>query len=110
VYYGVTYGAFLDSFWLTRKTQNLGVIEQWSRDGRLRSTPVRIPAAAFTGIALDPFDNTLWAMRASFSGTGSQRVENYHSSGRLLSAVELHIVPGEWTGIGAEFVWVGDRK
>jgi hypothetical protein len=109
IYYGITFDRHTDSFWLTRRARNEAVIEQWSRDGRHLSTPVRVPAAVFTGIAADPLDASLWVSRQQFAGTGRERLENYDASGRLLAIVDITGLAGDWLSSGAEFAWIDQR-
>jgi hypothetical protein len=103
-YFGVTYSAHSDSFWLTRKTQDESVIEQWSRDGQHLTTPARVPATWLGGIAADPFDGTLWVTRQQLNGSRFQ-LANYDASGRLLATLDLEGL-SELGASGAEFAWV----
>jgi hypothetical protein len=90
---------------LTRKKGAAAVIEQWSRDGRLLSTPVSIPTANLHGIAVDPKDGTLWVVRLQ-NAVGVLRLENFDSSGRRLGSFETDWPHALLPASGAEFAWI----
>lgn len=102
----MTYGARSHSFWLTRKTRNVAVIEQWTRQGKYGATLVSIPASTLTGIAVDPQDDTLWVLRQDFAGTGRQGIENYDRTGRFLGALAIDNFTSDFVAVGAEFAWI----
>ena len=104
MYFGVTYSAHADSFWLTRQIQDEAVIEQWSHRGQHLATPVRVPAAVFAGIAADPSDGTLWVTRQQLGGSRFQ-LANYDTSGQLLGTLDLERL-SDVGASGAEFAWV----
>ena len=109
IYHGVTYAAASDTFWLTKNAHGAAIIEQWNRDGKHVSTPVRLSAAAFTGIAADPRDGTLWVAR-QLMATELIHLENFDVSGHHLGTVDVKLpsaVP--WGAGGAEFGWMQDR-
>ena len=108
VYSGVAYSAASGSFWLTRKVPGGSVIEQWSRDGKLLSTPVNFPAAYFKGIAVDPKDGSLWAVRDQ-RAVAVIRLENFDTSGRHLASLDLEQPLISFDVTGAEFEWIRQR-
>ena len=109
LYHGVTYAAASDTFWLTKNSHGAGIIEQWNRDGKHLSTPVRLSAAAFTGIAADPRDGTLWVARQLLA-TELIHLENFDVSGHHLGTVDVTLPSAVPWGIGgAEFGWIQRR-
>lgn len=107
-YGGLTFSGMTDSFWLTRKIGADSVIEEWSRDGHLLGTPIRLPVAELRALAVDPHDGTLWAIRNQGIGAPT-RLENFHVSGRHLGSVDV-VRPHEYLGSGgAEFAWPANR-
>ncbi|MGQ0734360.1 MAG: protein kinase domain-containing protein [Acidobacteriota bacterium] len=109
VYGGVAYSGVTGSFFLARRVRENMAIEEWSRDGSYVGTQVNISNAFLAGLAVDPQDGTLWAVRAQ-GVVASFRLENYDTSGRFLGSHEL-----EWPAValgaaGAEFAWVGEVK
>lgn len=108
IYYGVAYSGASRSFWLTRKAGTGSVIEQWSRDGRHLATPARLPAATLFGLAVDPLDDTLWAVRNQY-GSSMLRLENFDPTGRYLGAFHVDRPHRVIEPIGAEFEWIQAR-
>jgi hypothetical protein len=108
LYHGVTYAAASDTFWLTKNSHGAGIIEQWNRDGKHLSTPVRLSAAAFTGIAADPRDGTLWVARQLLA-TELIHLENFclRTPPRTVDVTLPSAVP--WGIGGAEFGWIQRR-
>jgi len=104
-YFGIAFSAASDSFWLTRSTSDGSVIEHWSRDGKLLSTPTVFSGALLTAIAVDPADGTLWAVRQGYPGD-VMRLENFDTSGRHLASLQVAIPRiNPFTSGGAEFAW-----
>lgn len=106
-YSGVAYSATSGSFWFTRRAPSGAFIEQWSRDGRQLSTPVDLPAAYLSGIAVDPKDGTVWALRPQTSAT-LIRLENFDPAGRHLASLDVERPLLNFLSIeagGAEFEW-----
>jgi hypothetical protein len=106
VYHGVAYSAVTGSFWLTRTVPGGTVIEEWSRNGVQLSAPVRLTGDQLIGLAADPADGTLWAVRQVWAGP-AVRLENYDTSGRQLGALEFERPYPGFDGLGAEFPWPG---
>jgi hypothetical protein len=102
-YEGLTYSSGTGSFWVTRMGNDRSLIEQWSREGTLVSTPVSVQGAVFTGIAADPLDGTLWVIR---SQGGIMRLENFEPSGRHLFSLDARALHPFLVGAGAEFAWI----
>ena len=88
LYYGIGYAPASGTFFLTRVAPGTAFIEEWSRDGRLLATPVQTNAEGFGGVAVDPLDGTLWAVRLTFA-TLTARLENFDPSGRPLGSFDV---------------------
>ena len=104
LYIGVAYSARTRSFWISRRYMGSAAIEQWSREGVHLSTPISQPDSALTGVAVDPVDGTIWAIRPQ--PVQVLRLENFDTSGRHLGSVELPRPLVALDGSGAEFAWV----
>jgi serine/threonine protein kinase len=107
-YGGIAYSAVSRTFWLTRKVGSVTVLEEWNRDGRYIRTPVEVPTI-LVGIAIDPLDDTLWAVRYQQNIAVAIRLENFDRSGRHLGAVEVPKSSMAFGPIGAEFEWIVQR-
>jgi hypothetical protein len=108
-YHGIGYSAASGYFWLTKKVPTGTVIEQWSREGKHLSSPINIPSAFLSGIAVDPKDETLWAVAPQASGV---RLENFDPSGRRLGSFDLERPLVNYLDIqasGAEFEWIAPQ-
>jgi hypothetical protein len=103
-YFGIAYAAPSQTFWLTRKAGSVTALEEWSRDGRLLRTAAEVPATLM-GLAVDPRDRTLWAVRAPDTTTSVVRLENFDLAGRHLGSFEVP-EPERMFPLGAEFEWV----
>lgn len=106
-YAGVSYSAASGTFWMSRNDAGVALIEQWSRDGRLVSVPVRT-VPPLTGLAVDGRDGTIWAIR-QLPSAKILRLENYDRSGRRLGLYELTTSMPFLDAGGAEFAWPGRR-
>ena len=106
-YAGVSYSAASGTFWMSRNEAGMAVIEQWSRDGRLVSVPVRV-VPFLTGLAVDSRDDTVWVMR-QLPSVKLIQLENYDSSGQRLAIYELTTPMPFLDAGGAEFAWPGRR-
>jgi hypothetical protein len=107
-YFGVTYTAASDSFWMTRNLSGASVLERWNREGKHLSTSASLPGATLTGIAFDPRDETLWVMRPQ-PAAAVMRLENFDSSGRHLGSLDLTWPHPFLQADGAEFEWIGQK-
>jgi hypothetical protein len=103
VYVGVGYSARTRSFWISRRYMGSATIEEWSRDGRHLSTPISQTDSLLTGVAIDPLDDTVWAIRPQPSAV--LRLENFEQSGRYLASLELPRPRVLLGAGGAEFPW-----
>jgi hypothetical protein len=110
-YHGIAYSSASRSFWLTRKSGSLTVIEEWRRDGSHVRTPIEVPAT-LTGIAIDPLDDTLWVVQQQYSDLVIG-LENFDREGRHLTTVYvpngLQYPDTSLSAVGAEFAWVTGR-
>ena len=104
-YGGVSYSGASGTFWMSRNDAGVAVVEQWSRDGRLVSVPVRA-VSPLTGLAVDARDDTIWVMRQQPSAKVID-LENYDRSGHWLGAYELTTPMPFLDAGGAEFAWPG---
>jgi hypothetical protein len=108
-YMGVSYSGRSQTFWLTRRTSNGSVIEQWDRGGTLLST-ARLPGIVLTGLGIDPKDETLWALRI-VTGSAELRLENFSTSGQHLGSLDIarpynSLLSDE---SGVEFAWIPSK-
>jgi hypothetical protein len=107
-YAGVGYSRASDTFWLAKRMASGSVIEQWSREGERRSTPITLPAVQIAGLAVDPRDDTLWVVRLQHNAPVTH-LENFNTTGRHLGSFDLEW-PLLYMGIGGiEFVWTQTR-
>ena len=104
-YFGIAFAVVSDSYWLTRSTSDGSVIEHWSRDGKLLSTPTVFSGAILTALAVDPGDGTLWAVRQGYPGE-VMRLENFDAYGRHLASLDVATRRANpFMSGGAEFAW-----
>jgi hypothetical protein len=105
VYYGVAFDATTQSLLTTRQEDSSAVVERWSLSGTLLGTVVEMAATILTGIAVDPADHTIWAVRAQYA-VDVVRLENFDWSGRWLTGVDVPSpdpLGGAGGASGAEF-------
>jgi hypothetical protein len=104
-YNGVTWAPDTDTFWVSRLDNETAAIEHWSRDGVRLATPVTVPLS-LTGLALDPADGTLWAVRYRGNADGLQ-LDQFARDGRHLGTLTVATVRP--VGSAAEFAWTPPR-
>jgi hypothetical protein len=102
-YGGVAYSGRTRSFRISRRYPGLASIEQWSRGGRLLSTPISLQDSFLTGVAVDALDGTIWAAWPQPSAL--LRLENLDPSGRHLGSLEVARPLVLLDVSGAEFPW-----